>query len=808
MLFSYITIAARNLAKNKLFSLINISGMAISIASVLLIALFVHDESRFDEHVADRQSKFRIYNDYVIDNGNTKKMAMVPPMIAPTLQADFAEVEYYARFLNFNNPVLFEVGNKKLTEGSGGYADPEIVRMFSLELLEGDPNTVLKEPNTIAINETLKKKYFGDGTALGKTISIFNTDFNVVGVFRDFPEHAHLQLHYFLPMANLLKDLPDRMKSWNWSQFHTYVKLTDGADPQQLEAKLPAFAEQHAGEVWKKLGMHYTPHLMPLEDVHLHTADLQYEIAVRGNVQTVYILVATAAFILIIAILNFVNLSTARAINRVKEVGVRKVVGAFRSQLIQQFVSESVIIAFVALALGVMLAEVVLPFLNDFTEKNISTEIFLDPLTILALIFFAIVLGILAGAYPAFYISSYKPIVILAGRQTGNTGRAFLRKWLVVFQFGLSCFLIIASLVASDQHHYMRSKDMGFNKDNLIAIQLRGEMSDDVERTKQVFSNHPNVISSTLGYGLPGEAYAGDMIIDLETQQNLLTSVLTVDHDYVKTLELSIIAGRDFSEDFPSDETSAFIVSEKAARLMGYDHPADALGHKVGWNRWDVQSGAAQGDTLKTGTVIGVVKDFHLNSLRDAINPVVIHIFPFAYTTLTLRVKPRNLPETIHHLESSWKSMNTEWPFEYRFIDDNFDRMYKNEEHLARLFSYFTAFAIFVACLGMFGLVVYSTSQRYKEISIRKVLGARESSLVIKLSATYITLILVAFAIAMPFSYFVAARWLQNFAFHISLSPALFVKAGALIIAIALLTVGLQAFKAARANPARALREQ
>ncbi|HEY0652288.1 MAG TPA: FtsX-like permease family protein [Chryseosolibacter sp.] len=802
MLKNYLRIGLRNLVKNRLFTAINISGMAISIASFLIITLFVYDEYQFDKHVTNVERKYRVYNDHYNQDGFQRKGAMVPPMIAPTMQAEFPEVEAYARFMNFNNPVLFEYGDLKFSEAKGGYGDPYILKMFDLTLLEGDINTALKEPNMVAINATLKKKYFGDKPAVGETMQIFDQDFKVSAVFEDFPAHSHLQLNYFIAMEYLVKAIPERMQSWRWNQFHSYVELKPGVDAAELEPKLKAFAERHAWPATKEMNTYYIPHLMPVTDVHLHASDQQWDIAVRGNAQTVYILSATAIFILVIAILNFINLSTARAVARVKEVGVRKVVGAFRTQLIYQFISESIIVSFIALLIGGLIAELVLPALNSFAEKNIPYGIFLNPLVIVLLLLSAIVVGIAAGAYPAFYISGYKPAQILSNKQSGRSGKTMLRKGLVVLQFILSFILIMASLIVGEQHHYLRTKDMGFIKDNVVAIQIRGNMGDNLETTKHAFENHPNIISSSFQYGLPGEAFAGDGIKDTENGKDLPTSMLMVDHDYIKTLGLTLIAGREFDKNRPSDVRDAFIVTEQGAKILGHTNPEDALEHRVAWNRWD------QPDSLKEGKVIGVVKDFHLNSLRENITPVFLQIFPPGYSSISFRIKGENVQETIEHLETTWKKFNPEWPFEYRFIDDNFDRLYKSEEKLAVLFTFFTGFTIFVACLGLFGLVVYSTSQKYKEISIRKVLGAADATLVFGLSRSYLLLIGLAFVIAIPLSYYAAEEWLQKFAYHIDITPCLFIKAALMIISLSLLTVGIQSFKAARANPVNALKEQ
>lgn len=801
MLQNYFKIGVRNLLKNKFFSFINITGMAISMAIVVIISLYVQDEFKFDKHFEDSHLKYRVYNEHFSDDGNVRKGAMVPPMIGPTMAEEYPQVDLYTRFLNFNAATLFEVGDKKFTERDGGAADPSIFQMFNLTLLEGNPNVALTEPNSVAINATLKRKYFGDSQALGQSIEIFDQNFKVVAVFEDFPEHSHFQRNYFLSMQTIVSE--ERLKSWQWNQFHTYIKLKPRSNAEALEASLRDFAQRNAWPITKPNGGYYIPHLMPVEKIHLHSYDQLWDIAVRGNAQTVYILIGIAVFILVISILNFVNLSTARAINRAKEVGVRKVAGALRGQLVSQFISESVIVALIALVMAGLITALALPYLNALSEKNIPPEMFLNPRAIGMLLIFGLFTGLCAGLYPALYISANKPSQILSGRDSsGKPGRSVLRQGLVVFQFILSFFLIMATFVVSEQHAFMRNTDMGFEKENIIVLPLRGDMRKDLETAKHAFLSHPNVESASFGYGLPGEAFAGDGITDKATGKNWHINMLTVDHDYVKTLGLELIAGRDFSKEISTDEDRAFILSESAAKMLGYADPRQALGHEISWGRWDAP------DSVKEGRVIGIVRDIQLNSMRENIAPVALQIFPFAYATLSLRVKAGDLPGTITHLEDRWKAFNSEWPFEYRFLDENFDKLYKAEERLSVLFRIFTGFTIFVACLGLFGLVVYSTTQRYREVSIRKVLGASARNLVVLLARNYVMLIAIAFTIAAPVSYYAAVQWLQSFAFRIELTPLLFVKAALLITVIALVTVGIQSFRATRANPVQALKEQ
>jgi putative ABC transport system permease protein len=801
MIKNYLKIGFRNLLKNKLFSLINISGMAISIASFLIITLFVIDELRYDRHVEGVENKYRVYIEDFPDGGATRSAAGVPPIFGPTFVNELPEVEGYMRMMSIYSDLLFEKGDTRFTEKKGAYADPSIFEMFSIKVIEGDPSTALKDANAVALSKSLARKYFGDKPAVGEAMEVDDNNVIVTAVYDDIPAHSHLQLNYILSMEFIANIVGQRMQSWEWRQLPTYIKVKPGTDAVVVEQKIQKLIERYAWPQTKPHGSYYVPHLMPLADVHLHASHITFDMAVKGNAQTVYILSATAIFILIIAILNFINLSTARAVNRIKEVGVRKVVGAFRRQLIYQFITESVIIAFIALLIGGLVTELVLPWLNVFTEKSIPTGIFLNPFIALMILLFALAIGIAAGAYPAFYISAHKPAHILSNRQSPRSGKMLMRQGLVVLQFVLSFFLITASLVVSNQHTYLRTRDMGFNKDNIVVLPLHGTMYNNYEATKNEFENHPNVVSTSMQYGLPGDAFAGETLHDPQNNKDWPVSLLMVDHDYLKTLEIKVLAGRDFSRDYPSDTADAFIITEQTAKMLGYQRNEDALGHKLEWRRWD-------NSQIKHGKVIGVARSFHLNNLKESLTPAVMQVFPFAFYTLSVRVKSEDLPATLSHLEKTWKKFNAEWPFEYKFLDDNFDKSYKSEAKLATLFRFFTGFTIFVACLGLFGLVVYSTSQKYKEISIRKVLGANVGGLVMQLTKNYLLLIGIAFVIAIPFSYYAANRWLEGFNYRIPLSPVLFIQAGLFIVIISVLTVGVQSFNAARTNPVDALKEQ
>jgi putative ABC transport system permease protein len=800
MLKNYLVIACRSLLKNKLFSLINIIGMAISMASVLAIAIYVYDEVQFDRHVENVALKYRVYNEIYYDDGRIREAANIPPMIAPTMHTELPEVDTFARYQQIYSPILFQNESIRFTEKNGGYADPYLLKMLSVPIVESSSPSPLSEPYAVVITKALAEKYFANARAVGKQIAIMGEAYNVTAVIAKFNDRSHLQADYLLSMATLETEASGLMKSWGWMQFHTYVKLKDDVSVKSVEGKMKRLAEQHAWPVTKPGGSHYVPRLMPLVDIHLRAGSHQWDSAIKGNEQTVYIFLAAGCFILFISSLNFINLSTARAAHRMKEIGVRKIAGAVRHQLMLQFIAESTVIAAISFFLGGFLVELSLPLLNDITNKNFPSTLFLEPLTMLVMMAAVLLIGIAAGLYPAFYLSALKPKRTLVGKGSSGHSRDYFRMSLVVIQFMLSFILIVGTMVVRDQLHFLRNGDAGFSADNVIIMELRGKLRGSHDGVRTSLATHPNVTNVSLQYGLPGEIYPGDIFIDRITNKQVQTSMLLVDHDYVKTLDLKLVAGRDLSKDFPSDEADAFLITEAAAKLFGFQKPSEAIGHPIAWQPWAA-------DSLKNGKVVGVIRDFHLNSLRDQVAPVVLHIYPRYFSTIAVRVKSTDLPSTLAHLQTVWKTFEGEWPFDYRFLDSNFERMYKSEERLSVLFGYFSILAVFVACLGLFGLVTYSTSQRFKEIGIRKVLGAENKSLLFLLTKSYLALIVIAFVLASPLSYYVVNEWLSGFAYHIDVTWMLFVNAGMIVLGIALVTVIVQSLKAVTLNPVNVLKE-
>jgi putative ABC transport system permease protein len=795
MFINYLLIAFRNLAKYKVFSIINISGMALSLASCMLIALFVTEELSFDQHHPDADRTYRVYNTVTQENAE-RNLPITPYPYASYMQKDFPEIESTLRILDTYETQLFQLGDKKTKEAHGLIGESGIFDMLSLQVIAGEPDSALTRPGTVVLSQTLAKKYFNDLNPIGKSIKIDNLDREITAVFADAPEHMHLKISYVTSLS-----------STNWhkraennfvrQQFFTYLKLRPGTDPKDLEEKLVGFIDKYATPQIKDAGTAYVAHLQNIRDIHLYSSSFEWEVAQRGDAQSVYILMATAITILIIACLNFINLSTARAVKRMKEVGIRKTTGAMRGQLIFQFLSESILFTFLGLVLAVVVAELALPSLNAVVEKNLSISY--NPLYIIGALGFCAFIGALAGGYPAIYLSGFRPAAVLAKRREKPGGSGVFRQSLVVVQFMLSFFLIAASLIILSQNELIKTKDLGFQREHIVMIPLRPPHMSNLELTKQRAKANPNVVNATIAFGLPGDIVAGDGVKDPVTGKEWLSSMFCVDFDYITTLDMKIIAGRGFSRDFPSDSTDGFVVNETFLSTYGLGTPDEAVGKKLDWNRWD-------GRGLKHGKIIGVVKDFHFKSLRDKLTPIVMNIWPDATWKLVVKINAQDVPGTIAHLKNVYESMDPDWVFSYSFMDQQLDEMYKSEQRLGKLFVIFTYLAIAVACLGLFGLVEYSVNQRSKEISIRKVFGASLSSLLFLLTRKYFLMLAISILIVAPIVWYSAEKWLSRFAYQIDLEPMLFIKSAAVILLITAITVSFQSIRAGLANPIRNLR--
>ncbi len=808
MLKNFFKIAFRNVSSHKGFSFINIAGLTFGLTACILIGLFVWDENQYDKFLPGGDRVYRVYTEYT-NNEGTEVMGVAPPMFATTLDQDFPEVEKTARIMmQAEYKRLFEAGKNKLYEQSGFYVDSTFFDVFPLAFKYGSSTKALDDPASIVISEEMAERFFGDENPVGKQMLIDKTPLQVKGVFEKNPKF-HLQFNFLCPLAAIR--LPaDRMQSWGWHQFVNYVKVKKETNVQALESKFQNDVKQKSKPFTNDATTSDKPFFQPLKDIHLYSANFKFDLAQRGNITYVNALTIIAIFILLIACFNFVNLATAKSLQRAKEVGIRKTIGADRRQLIFQFIGETIFLTFISIIISAGLAMLFLPWLNSFTNKNISGDLFLNPVVIILFIALTLLVGILAGFYPALVLSNFKPVKVLKASLASNEepGKIpWLRHGLVVIQFTLSVLLIISAIVVFKQVDYLHNKDLGFNKEQIMFFPMRGDnMFKNVDAFKNELVQSPGVSSVSIGYGFPGDAVAGDEIIVPKNGQQVAQSAtqLTVDYDYIKTLGLQIIAGRDFSKAMSTDKDHAWIINETAVKQLGFGTSQKALGQRLYWHPW----GAANPDSLKIGQVIGVVKDFNYKSLYDKVETTVLQIFPDAAWKVAVKMKTANIGNTINRVRNVWNKFTPEYPIEYKFLDENFEQMYNAEDKLKSLLWIFTCIAIFVGCLGLFGLAAYTAERRRKEVGIRKVLGASTQGVVLLLSKDFIKLVVISLLIASPVAWYFMNKWLQDFAYRINISWWVFAIAAIMALSIAFVTVSFQAIKAAIANPVKSLRTE
>lgn len=801
MIRNYLKIAYRNLIKSRLSSLINIIGMTVGMASFLVIAIFIFDEISYDEYHPDKERTYRVYNVGTSDDGEVHYFPVAPPVYATSLQ-QFPEVETTLRIMDTYGEVMFKIGDNKFFERQVIYAEPSIFDILSLELIKGNEEKALAERRQVIIARSFAESHFKDDP-VGQVISLDQGDFTVTGVFEDIPEHSHLQTKVVISFSTLYRENFDmsRMESWYWQQFFTYVKLHEKADRQAFENKFTDYVIEKGHPLTSEYNFTYLPHLQRIDDIYLHSSNFEWEIAKRGNIYTVQALSASALFILLIVCINFINLSTARSIKRIKEVGIRKAIGASRKQLIVQFLGESILLSIISIVLAGIIVEMLLPIINQLIEKNLSLGFLYDPATFTLILCLAMLLGLMAGAYPAIYASHFKAVTLM-GKNAGNKpiSNLFFRQAMIVIQFSLTIFLVAGSLTIFYQIDYIRNKDLGFDKDQVIFFRIRENISKHLEAVKNELTSHPGISEASYSYGLPGDLISQDNVV--REGKNYPSSMFLIDHDYVKTLGIELLAGRDFNEEIATDRTSAFIINETGAKTLGFESPEAALGKELSWDMWHYS------DSLKTGKIIGVVKDFHFRSFREDIATTVIHIYPEAYHSLALKVRADKLPETLSYLKEKWSVMESEWPFTYSFLDEGFNKMYTSDQRLYNFFTFFTGIAIFISCIGLFGLIYFISNQRVKEIGIRKVLGASSKDIIVLINRGYLALILIAFVIAIPASYYLAQHWLQDFSYKTELSPMIFITAGLVMILITLIATTFQSVKAAMTNPVDVIKDE
>ena len=803
MLKSYLKIAFRNLFRHKSYSFINMAGLAIGMACCLIIFLYVQTSLRYDTHHKHANDIYRMVTE---DKKSDRKnwVTLTPPILAPTLIKTFPEVEQAARMIILPG-LLIEHNNKKFFEENFYLADSSILQILTLPLQAGNPQTALNTPNTVIISEEVAQKYFGPDNPLGKVLTIDReVQVKITGVMAKPATPTHLKADFICSFSLARKFFPERLQKWTWHQFYTYVRLKENTPKQAFAAKLANYVDKEVSPQTSAAGVKDVFHLQPVKDIYLRSLHLEYDQPNRGNINFVYAFAVIALFILVIACFNFMNLATARSLRRAKEVGVRKVVGAHKSQLITQYLSESILMTLFAFMLAIPIVELVLPFFNKLSDEALSLHLGKDFLIVAVLLLLSVPVGLLAGLYPAFFLSSFLPIDVLKSNTTAKGFRlSSLRQGLVIAQFVISVVLIAATAIVYQQLHYLRNKDLGFDKEQTLVFHMEGEkMMKAYAQFKTEILRSPHVVAAAASYGEPGGLIAGDGIRLRGDKNNRTISMFTVDYDYIPMLKLQMVAGRPFSKKYQTDEQQAFILNETAVREFGLGTPDQALGQEIFWDEW------LDPTKVKKGKVIGIVKDFHFKSLHQKIEPFVMHVYPGTFGWMTVRISGKDVPGALKHLEKTWHSFAPDYPFQYNFLDDYFGKMIESERKLSLIFTIFAGLAIFIACLGLLGLVAFAAQQRTKEIGIRKVMGASVSQIMLLLSKDFAKLVLIAILIATPIAWYGMHHWLQDFAYRITINPFIFVVAGLIALAITLATVSFLTRKAATTNPVKSLRSE
>lgn len=791
MLKHYFRIAFRSLWRHKAFSFLNIAGLAVGMCAFFLVFQYVRFETSYDAFHSKRDRIYRLVTDLVSSSGRLHWATSTMPM-APNLQKDYPEVEKMVRLMPSGQ--LIRKGNIKFQETGTVFADSTLFSIFDFPMIQGDPATALSAPFSIVLTESAAKKYFGNTPAMGQQLLFSDSGYNatVTGIIKDLPENSSIKASLFVSMPTMRKFRDSIEYRWGNFNVYSFLLLRPDASVNRLAAQLSPFMQRHLGNYLKKTDQDYIPFLEKLRNVYWSERGG----FISGSKRNVSVFAIIGLFILVIACINFVNLTTARAAERAKEVGIRKVVGALRFQLTRQFLGESVIISIMAFVLSVALYSLVLPLFNQLAGKTVGTGLLHDSVTLPVLFVIALAIGLLAGVYPALVLSSFKPMVSLKGRFSSSSRGLLLRRGLVVTQFTISIALIIGTGVVYAQLHYMRSQDLGFSKEQTLVIDTR---LDAARKTfAQEIASLPAVQSVSFSGSIPGQGtYSAYSVVENKKGEMQVANIdLTyVDFGYLEQYNMKLLAGRFFDKDIATDTMQAMILNEKAARFFGYARPQDAVGRR--FKQWG-----------KEGRIIGVIKDYNFNGLQQEITPLSICLDWKDCNYLSVKLTTQNLPRTIAAIQSQWDKTAPTRPFTYFFLDEAFNKQYRAEERFGNLFIYFAALAVFISCLGLLGLASYSTLQRTKEVGVRRVLGASVGGIVRLLSFDFLKLVLVAFLIAAPLSWYFMHQWLQDFAYRTGIGWWIFALAGAGAIIIAFVTISYQAIRAAVSNPVKSLRTE
>jgi putative ABC transport system permease protein len=803
MLRHFIQIAWRNLLKRKFYSFINIAGLAIGMACCVLITLYLHHEISYDQYHTKRDRIYRVLQTFrSVQKGETpgaptredfQVWGCAP--VGPVLKADFPEIEKVVQFMS---PVslLLQQGEKRFQQDNLLFMDSTAFDVFSWKMLSGNPHTALTAPNSIVLTRSVAQKFFGNENPVGQSLRVDNQDsYQVTGVMEDVPSNSQFTFNGLISMTTARKQRSEIFDWWGYVDFYTYVLLKPNTAIGSLQTQTTAFVQRHNGD-----DKGYAISFEKMTDAYLHSVAGRQP-GPTGSLLNVYLFSCIAVFIMLIACINFMNLSTARSLERAKEIGVRKVLGVKPSSLMWQFLFESILLSLAAAVIALILAQFGIPLIGMLSGKDLSYANFFTPLVPAGMALFAVIVGILAGIYPAWFLSGFRAIAVLKGKFNPSGEGISFRKALVVFQFTLSIALIAGTTIVYTQLQYLNRHDLGFQKDQMVILNFEGDekVQKNIETIKKAIADQPGVVSVAASRAVPGEFLpnAGTQIQIPDGQMGLrIPLIYEVDFDFIPVYHIPVIAGRTYSRSYLTDSAQSMVINEAAARLYGYEHPADAVGKKFAqWGR--------------TGTIIGVVKDFNFRSLHQAVEPLTLRYgYPDNLNRISVSIKGDNIPATLSKLRKIWSQKAPQRPFLYHFLDESFSTQYEADQHFGQLFTFFSCLAICIACLGLLGLSTFMAQQRVKEIGIRKVLGSSVSGILMLLSKDFIKLILIAILIATPLCWWAMNKWLQGFAYRIDIGPVVFIEAGTIALGIALATIAWQSVKAATGNPIQSLRNE
>jgi putative ABC transport system permease protein len=819
MLRNYFKIAFRSLIKQKIYTAINVIGLAVSITACLLIVLYVKNELSYDEFFPNANRIYKMVLERKYPN-HTTFYSVIPHSFAKSCQADFPEVERAMHLFgpNRNSVITYKVKEgdiKSFEEDDFLQADSSFFEFFDIELIKGDKKTALRSPNQVIISEKTAKKYFGEEEAMGKILGGDFQDLKVTAVFKNLPDNSHLKFDFVASVGGPQFEQFINRENYTGFDSHTYLKLKPGTNPAMLEAKFPKMVDTYAaariehdlGKSWedyKKAGNGYRYFLQPLPSIHLDPTNLEFTLTPSGNLKYVYILSFIAILIVVIACINFMNLATARSAERAREVGVRKVMGSFKSQLVFQFLTEAIFLSITSTLIAIAFVFLLLPYFNNLVEKQLQFTFTMD--VIGGLVGFALLVGILAGLYPAFVLSGFNPVVVMKGKFSGSRRSSWLRNGLVVFQFVISIVLIVGTIVIGNQMRYMQNKDLGFDKEQVLMIKRAFALDQKTETFIEELKRMSEVKAAAGTSSIVGNRFDffGQFFKTEGATEILTVKSMIGDDEFADMIGFRLKEGRMFSKE--TNDSLNILVNETCVKTMGLTNP---IGAKIS----QVVNNNDGTTTNRPFTILGIVKDFNFQSLRDEITPLVIfNRESFGQRArsqyVAARLKPNEFNAAVQKIEKKWKEFIPEQPFKYEFLDDNLNQGYADEQRSGKMFAVFSGLAIIIACVGLFGLSAYMASLRTKEIGIRKVLGSSVREVVILLSKDFTKLVVIAFVLAVPLSWWMMDAWLKGFAYRVNVGLASFVIAGILAFSIALLTVSYQSIKAAMLNPAKSLKQE